>query len=211
MTQRKTSKILAVIVTMLGAGTAPWWFMPLLGHFKSTQESAHPAQAPDPCPARTVAVPEQSIATSGGDAQVIAGDSEVNSDDWTRVEVTYGIEQADNDRSLRMTLTWFTQELKSNRSHGDTRIRSKKTFALYSVPSECLDLRIANALGLATSLTDSSNDYSGKVHGVVPYPDAGALRNVRVQFDHKGGDDDKVQSLSATVAPFRVQLVKVGQ
>lgn len=212
MTSRQKNQILAAaIAAVLGAGTAPFWLKPLLCHFKLIAGCAEPAPPPDPCPARTATVVAQSIATGGSDAQVIAGDSEVNSNDWTRVEVTYGVEQADNDRSLRMTLTWFTQELNGNKSLGDTRIRSKKAFTLYSVPPECPDLRIARPQDLATSLTDSANDYSGQVHGAVQYPDAGALREVRVQFDHRGGGDHNVQSLSATVAPFKVQLEKVAQ
>ncbi len=65
------------------------------------------------------------ITTTGADAQIVAGDDEINSDYCTRVKLSYSIRIV-NDREIRLTLTWYAQELNSDQSldNDNTQIRS---------------------------------------------------------------------------------------
>jgi hypothetical protein len=155
------------------------------------------------CPKSTAQTSSQTVSTSDEDAKVVSGDSEVDSDDWTRVEVAYTLALSPSGKSLELHIEWFVQELNKNKSFGDTRILSRRKVTLYSVDQKCTDSRI-----LSFSAKDGklSNDFRGKVHSLSPFPDVGVLRNVRVRFDGPGRDDVRQQRLTAEVAPITMVL-----
>ena len=157
------------------------------------------------CPARTVTVPSKVISTDGSNARVVAGDAEIDSDDFTKVGVSYKVKRTQNNRGIQLSLNWYAQELNKNHSKGDTRIASEGTFPIFSVESSCPESQILSLDGLTTS-DSAPTEYSGRVHTYSPFPPTGSLTNIKVRFDGPTSKDTKEQALRANVAEFTVRL-----
>jgi hypothetical protein len=213
-----------VAIALLASGSSPWWWckvfsctapVPVAPPAPTPTPGSTPVPSPSPspaptpasarCPARTVSVAARNIETSAVNARVVHGDAEIDSDDYTRVGLSYRIVKTPNDRGLRLELSWFAQELNRNKSFGDTRILSEKSFQLYSVDADCPDSTIEAINGLVLE-GSRETDYRGKVHRFSLFPATGALANIQVKFDSTGRNDVGVQALRATVSEFTVRL-----
>jgi hypothetical protein len=160
---------------------------------------------PPRCPARTVPVPSKLISTDGSNARVVAGDAEIDSDDFTKVGVSYRVERTQDNRGIQLALSWYAQELNGNHSNGDTRIVSEGVFPLFSVEPSCPQSTTLSVDGLTTSAS-AAREYSGKVHTHGPFPSTGSLTNIKVRFDGPTSQDTKEQALRANVSEFTVRL-----
>ena len=156
------------------------------------------------CVAHTDVVDSKRIQTTKFDARTISGDNEIDSDDWTGVELSYSIDKVNGDREIEMTITWYAQEKEKDRSPGDTRMMSSKVISLYKVQG-CPELIIKDITGLELQGTQAE-DFYGEIHDFVSFPDCGSLRNIKVRFDGSGSNDDSQQSLTATIHSFSIVL-----
>ena len=155
-----------------------------------------PAPPPPTTFIKTIAV---DIATGGDDAWVSRGDSEIDSDDWTRVTIesqTLGV-RADG-RTIEFTLGWKADEGNGDKSLGDTTIRSRKTF--YIDAGQPI-VTILSPL----SVGRYAQWYRGELHTSQRFPDHGLLSNISVRFDSSGRNDPAAQRLTARLV-FDVEL-----
>ncbi len=146
------------------------------------------------------------VSTGLVNARLAQGDSDIASNDWTRIEVAYSLERDTLDRTLRLRLVWAAQEANADRSLSRTRIRSERVVDLYTVPVECDGLVITGLGTLQVPAAPLEHWVEGEQHDFVPVPDVGALRNVFVRFDGPGGSDERRQGLQADLPPFEVTL-----
>lgn len=142
------------------------------------------------------------VRTTGSDASIVTGDDEIDSDDWTSVELSYSVRIVNASREIQLTVDWYSQERNSNKSKGNTRYRSSKTFTLFRAQSGSV---IDDVQGINLSASGEEY-YRGEVHGFKPFPDVGSLRNIRVKVDADGGNDRQQQALTATLGGFSVNL-----
>jgi PKD repeat protein len=142
------------------------------------------------------------VRTTGGDASIAAGDDEIDSDDWTSVEVSYSVRIVNSGREIQLILNWYSQERNSNRSKGNTRYKSSKTFTLFSAQSGSV---IDGVQGIELSGSEE-HYYSGEVRGFKPFPTTGSLHDITVRIDASGGHDMQQQALTATLGGFAVNL-----
>jgi hypothetical protein len=110
------------------------------GEDKGTEENGQGGSTPPP-PAppeaackRTFTVGSKPVMTRFTDAKVSGKDSEVDSDDWTSVDLSYDV--ITSSRDVKLELRWAVQERNSNQTRGNTRIESKKTFMLFDLNQE---------------------------------------------------------------------------
>jgi len=164
-----------------------------------------PAPTPPKCPARTVKVPDRNVKTSKSDAKIETGDNELGTDDWTAVEVSYRVKQTADKRGFELSVDWTAQELNRDKSNGDTRFRSRKTFSLFRVESSCPGSRIIG-FDLPKDSARRRELYKGKVHGFKAFPNTGNLRDILVQIDGPGKNDDQRQALRGQFKGFPVTL-----
>jgi PKD repeat protein len=148
----------------------------------------------------SVNVGDVAIRTTGGDASTETGDDEIDSDDWTSVELSYSVTIARSE--IQLTLNWYSQERNSNRGKGNTRFKSSKTFTLFRAQSGSV---IDDVQGIVLS-ANKEQYYSGEVHGFNPFPATGSLRDITVRVDADGGHDRQQQALTATLGGFKVNL-----
>lgn len=173
---------------------------------KNTSDAElQPAKPTPACAERTADVGPIKLTTNSGNTRIAAGDNEIDSDDWTSVKLTYSVTKANANRQLKLTLNWDAQERNRNKSKGDTRFTSSKTFTLFSVESNCPGSVIKKISGLNTA-GKREEYFRGKVHGFAPFPNTGSLENIKVQFDGKGRHDEQRQALEADLARFTVLL-----
>lgn len=141
------------------------------------------------------------VRTTGDDARTAAGDDEIDSDDWTSIELSYTIRIVAN-REIQLTLVWYAQERNSNRSPGNTRFRSSKSFTIYTAtPGSVID----KVQGVELS-ANREQYYQGEVHGFKEFRDTGSLQGIKVRVDAAGGNDRQQQALTATLVGFSVDL-----
>jgi hypothetical protein len=164
-------------------------------------EDPTPPPPPDDPVCQRFPVRAQTISTTSRDARVVEGDSELDSDDWTSVEVSYEIEVS--DREILLELNWAAQELNRDGTRGDTRIHSQKTFRIFELGG---DYRSCEISGISAASLSQENDerYRGEVHDWQRFPTTGLLTNINVKFDGEGGNDQRVQALDAEFAGFSV-------
>jgi PKD repeat protein len=141
------------------------------------------------------------VRTTGDDASIATGDDEIDSDDWTSVELSYSIRIV-NGREIQLTLSWYAQERNSNKSKGNTRYRSSKTFTLFRAESGSV---IDEVQGIELS-ANREQYYSGEVHGFKTFPATGSLGDIKVRVDADGEHDKQQQALTATLGGFSVNL-----
>ena len=140
-----------------------------------------------------------SISTSGDDAAVIIGDSEMGTDDWTKVElVSQSFRLSSDRREVLFDLVWRAYEGESNKTiqlnrKGRTMIESRKTY-YYKMPRP-----VDRFAMISTSVGAQENWYAGRVHNHVPFPNHGFLSNIRIKFDGPGRNDKDLQNLRATL------------
>ena len=171
-----------------------------------TNDSVQPGSTVlyNPCPSRTDNVSSKSIKTTSSDAVKISGDTEIDSDDWTGIEFFYNIERLNGDREIQINIKWYSQEKNVDHSSADTRIMSSKTMSLYKIEG-CPELVIKNIIGLELQ-GSKSEDFQGKVHDFIAFPDCGSLRGITVRFDSKGENDVPQQHLNAHISSFSVAI-----
>jgi hypothetical protein len=209
MISEKTTILSAIISTIgiLGVGLFANWdkvFSPSNGSgvTKPSQPDTKPSEPT--CKAKRFDVHDQPISTSGIDAKPVNGDSEIDSDDWTRVWISYKV--AVLPKTVVMTLIWEAQELNSNKSLGDTRIRTEKQIELYRVSTECKKSVITGRSNL--NISDSqTREFEGKQHNLTSFTrSVGNLRNIRVRFDGPGSSDHRLQQLEGVFSGFSVSI-----
>ena len=207
----------AVMIALIAGGSAPWWWKSTFGGTNGNgngktvavkppiEEKKQPPDNSPRCHERTVNVNQYSISTNSSNSSIEAGDSEIDSDDWTSVKVSYRVEKINGDRELELVLDWHAQERNSNKSKGDTRIASSKRFLLLQADVSCPESKILNINGLVKRASKEKY-YRGEVHNFISFPDFGSLRNIKVMFDGSGRKDHKVQALDAKLNSFSVRM-----
>jgi len=145
------------------------------------------------------------VSTRPADANISTGDSEVDSDDWTSVDLSY--EVLTSSRDVKLALRWAVQERNADNSRGDTRIESERTFTLFNLPKDggavCQGFHISS-VDVGQVKGKREQPYRGERHGQQSFDDTGSLKNIRVTFDQKGKDDKAIQTLKATFSQFTV-------
>lgn len=154
---------------------------------------------------RTVRVDPTKITATSSNTRIDLGDDEIDSDDWTSVELYYNIEMAKNEREILLEVIWFAQERNSDRTPGNTRFKSFETFTLFKADQHLTGAIIKDIEGLELS-AKKEEYYRGRVHGFVPFPNAGSLNDIKVQFDGPGRRDDQKQALIAVLSGYKVVL-----
>lgn len=167
----------------------------------AVESAAAPPCAPGP---RGVAASR--VSTGLVNARLERGDSDIASNDWTRLEIGYTLELDSLDRTLRIRLAWSAQEANADRSLASSRIRSERVLDLYAIPVECPGLVIAGVGTLEVPGAPREHWVEGQQHDFVAIPDVGALRNIFVRFDGPGGGDERRQALQADLPPFELTL-----
>jgi len=164
---------------------------------------------PDSCPSRTVPISARTIRLDGADASVDKGDPEINSNDCTVVKVRYKITQ--HERSVWLKTEMVAIEGHSNCTPENTVILTSREEKLYEVDPTCPNLRIAKITGLVMKPrskydVEKRHEYKGQKWGRYHFPSTGSLKNIKVRFDRNGSKDNEVQSLSAELPNFTVDL-----
>jgi hypothetical protein len=145
------------------------------------------------------------IVTASNDASLVAGDREIDSDDWTSVEVSYAITIVNARREIQLRVEWYAQERNSNKSKGNTRFMSSKNYTVFNIASCCPGTMIDNVTGIDMS-ANREQYYQGEAHGYKPFPTTGSLQNIKVKFDGAQANDLTLQALTATLTGFSVKL-----
>lgn len=201
-----TAIVVGVTIALLAGGSAPWWWEKLFSPNPSPTPTPISTPRPKPvCPERVVEVGPIALATNASNASIVAGDGEIHSDDWTSVELAYTVKKQNGNRDLELSLTWYAQERNRNKTKGDTRFKSSKSFSIFSVDASCPGSVIKTIEGLVL-VGRAEQYYRGEVHNFVSFPDTGSLRNIKVQFDGPGRHDEQRQALEAEVPRFTINL-----
>ncbi len=153
----------------------------------------------------TVNVEPLKIVTSSNNASLAAGDREIDSDDWTSVEVSYTMTIVNARREVQLRVEWYAQERNKDKSKGNTRFMSSKNYTVFNIASCCPGTVIDNVTGIDMS-ANREQYYQGEAHGRKPFPTTGSLRDIQVQFDGPQSNDQTLQSLTATLQGFSVKL-----
>ena len=148
---------------------------------------------------------EQIKADSRDAMKLGRGDTEIDSDDWTFTEVKYWFQIGPDNRSLDIRIEYDAREGNGDgATYGDTWLQINKTTRLYTVPDgdpRCIEKIIGNLYGAKHFWHQG-----GGLFGPQRFPDFGALKNVLVTFDAKGGQDLKVMAFSCQVE----EIVELG-
>jgi PKD domain len=150
-------------------------------------------------------VEPRNIVTASNDASLVAGDREIDSDDWTSVEVSYSLTIVNERREVQLRVEWYAQERNKDKSKGNTRFMSSKNYTVFNVASCCPGTLIENVTGIDLS-AEREHYFQGEAHGYKPYPSTGSLRNIKVKFDGPQSNDQTLQALTATLAGFSVKI-----
>ena len=102
-------------------------------------------------------------------------------------------------REVLLTVNYEVREGNGDHSTTDTHLRLSKTLRI--------PLNDKRPFGSFIDNTDQSAErwYSGHVYGLQPFPDVGALRDVRVELDRNAGNDHEIARLLANYS-IRVRL-----
>jgi|GEM_PF-4830223 len=134
------------------------------------------------------------ISTGGEDTAVTRQDSEIDTDDWTLIQLTsQDLSLSPDRRTVRFDIVWHAFEGEKNKELKKTIIRSAKSFSIpFAKPvREFVSPRHIGA---------RNEWYSGERHTPQQFPNHGLLKNIRVRFDAKGGNDHLVQQLRAELS-----------
>jgi len=154
----------------------------------------------------TVKVAPRNVGTDGGQARLVAGDREIDSDDYTSVELSYSLNIVNSGRELQLSIKWYSQELNRDLTKGDTRFMStSNNYTLLNTEVCCPGTVIDKVVDIATT-AKHVHTYQGEVHEWKEFSNTGALRNIRVIFDGPGGNDQNYQGMQATFQGFTVKL-----
>ena len=123
------------------------------------------------------------IGTGKNDVERVAGDNEIDSDDWSKLKVSYSSRLVDSGRALEVTLTWDAFELEGDRSfeRGNTRFRSTTTAVVWraGTPHE-------RAVAILSGGSGSAEYYvKGKCTGPRTYAPVGGIARPKITFDAK--------------------------
>jgi len=135
------------------------------------------------------------VQLTGRDAVLMRSDAEIDSDDWTGVNVAYTLAVTPDRRAVTLHTVMDAIELEDDASDdGNTWIRTAGSTEIYRVP-DGVPYEIAGVDGpLQVSVR---KNFRGEVHGEVPFGDVGVLKGVRVSFDGPSSDDRGAQGLRA--------------
>jgi hypothetical protein len=140
------------------------------------------------------------VATSGDNASLARGDSEIDSDDWTLVTLSHqSLLLLADGHTIEFVVEWQADEGNKNKSLGDTTIKSRKEFHI-DIGRRVVTIASPLAVGKITQW------YKGKVNSPQAFPGSELLRNITVQFDRSGRNDVAAQRLTATLV-FDVEVV----
>lgn len=120
-------------------------------------------------------------------AVLVAGDTEIHTDDWTWVNVSYRLDLASDGSGVSVLVVFDAREGNKDKSFGDTwfRIRGSKLIQFPGLSGR----RVVSIV----DPTSGSLPYwfSGERHGTQVLQDFGALCDIRVAFDEGGTDGRK--------------------
>jgi len=153
-------------------------------------------QPPEPVPPRSRIVHDSiKITTGPRDARLRAGDWELDTDDWTLLEVSYSTKITNHGRSVDLTIKWHVVELEKNQGYksGNTQIQSDKTIRIWQQPPN--SSRIVKEIVKGGSGSFSKH-VPGEVHGPHMYESFGGFQSPTISFDGKGRNDGDRQSFS---------------
>ena len=152
-----------------------------------------------------IKVEPRNIVTASNDASLVGGDREIDSDDWTSVEVSYSLTIVNQRREVQLRVEWYSQERNNDKSKGNTRFMSSKNYTVFNAASCCPGTIIENVTDITMSARDE-HYFNGEAHGYKPFPTTGSLQNIKVKFDGPQSNDQTLQALTATLAGFSVKL-----
>jgi len=149
--------------------------------------------------AETKQVRNQHIRLTPQDARLINGDSEIDTDDWTLIAVSYQLRASDDGRAAELTVTMDAKELEGDRRfEGDnTHIRTSRTIRAYELnPNDDRTIKEVRASSLSRS---HSHYFRDELHLWFTFGDGvvGALRDIRIHVDAPGRNDLAQQGLEA--------------
>ena len=125
------------------------------------------------------------------DARVIRGDGEIDTNDWTHIELrSQRLSFSENRRTIYFDIVWRAYEGNRDKSYGDTIIQSMKTIQI-EIPYRVKKILPPLYVGSRKVW------YRGKIHRLVSFPNYGMLSSIFVRFDKKGSHDDRAQELRA--------------
>jgi len=133
------------------------------------------------------------IVTTGQDAAVTREDDEIDTDDWTLVQLTsQRLRLSADRRTVFFDVAWQACEANDDKKlDGHTVIASSKTFSYpFNKPIK--------AFISPTSIGNRDQWYAGKsIFDPQAFPNHGLLSNIRVRFDADGKRDHTAQLLRA--------------
>lgn len=141
------------------------------------------------------------IALTGEDARILQDDNEIDSDDWTGVDVSYSFSLSSDRRAVNLEVVMNAYELESNRDfeRDNTHIRTAKIFRVFELKDG--DKRLIKEVRASPQATSVRQDFGGELHDWITFNSGtlGALRDLRVHVDGNGSEDTRHQGLNATV------------
>jgi hypothetical protein len=156
--------------------------------------------------AGSVTASDVPVSTGNQHGRIIASDGEIDSDDFTFVTMAYELRVAPDKRSVEAKFSWDALEGDSKkRFPKDTHIRSERDWhPIWRLQPD--DRRSIERIEGAAAASHGPHFFAGKsLFRPQPFPGFGGMKNIFVVFDADGGDDEKIQSMSALM-DFTVYL-----
>lgn len=134
----------------------------------------------------------ESVSTNRAHATPRAGDHEIDSDDWTLVQISGQAVSLLPNGQIQFSLVWEAREGNGNQSFGDTWFHSTRNFT-FGAPARVLEI-----IG-PTSFPPFPHWLRGGIANVfVGIPDNGFLRGITAKVDSGDDNDWEDQELRAT-------------
>lgn len=138
----------------------------------------------------------------GRDSQTTVQDNELDTDDWTRVDVGYKFQfnRDEQGRATGVSLKLWMEawELEKNKSYkGKTRIKTERVIPLFQL--DATDPRRIRNIVTNQLTSDRTGYYRGEQHGNIGIGHVGSLSDVSVRIDGRGRSDHLLQRLVANI------------
>ena len=138
----------------------------------------------------------KAVELTATDARLVHEDPEIDTDDWTKVDVRYSLALSSNSRAVDLALTMNAFECESDRRYNwETHIRTAKTIGLYKLAND--DPRVILSIDAVSRSDFREEMFGGRLHDWFSFPSFGALREITVHVDGSTGNDVREQGLKA--------------
>ena len=141
---------------------------------------------------------KEKLNTDSTNAKVDNSDGEVDSDDWTKVELTrQNLRLSEDRRTLYVDLLWKLYEGEKDKTVKMKNGSAEKTVIVSSRTFEFTQSKPIKEIVSVVAPPSKEEWYRGKVHRSVPFPNHGNLSNISVRFDGEGRNDVDAQMFAA--------------